>query len=78
MNGLSIEGEPAPESGPKEGVPPSFDTLNWQELAGKIQGEGQTVKQFAGQIEAAVIRMRQDAPSHLRCSHSHTHLAHLG
>ena len=64
MNGLSIEGEPAPESGPKGGVPPSFDTL-MEELAGKIQGEGQTVGQFAGQIEAAVIRMCQQYPEQM-------------
>ena len=64
MNGLSIEGEPAPESGPKEGVPPSFDTL-MEELAGKIQGEGQTVRQFAGQIEAAVIRIHQQYPEQM-------------
>ena len=64
MNGLSIEGEPAPESGPKEGVPPSFDTL-MEELSGKIQGEGQTVRQFAGQIAAAVIRMHQQYPERM-------------
>ena len=64
MNGSGIEGEPAPESEPKEGVPPSFDTL-MEELAGNIQGEEQTVKQFAGQVEAAVIRMHQLYPDQI-------------
>ena len=64
MSGLNMEGEPAPESEPKEGAPPSFDTL-MEELAGKIQGEGQTVRQFAGQIEAAVIKMHQQYPEQM-------------
>ena len=64
MNGSGVEGEPAPESEPKEGVPPSFDTL-MEELAGNIQGEGQTVKQFAGQVKAAVIRMHQLYPDQI-------------
>ena len=50
MSELNVKGEAAPGSESKGGVTPSFDTL-MEELAGKIQGDQQTVRQFAGLVE---------------------------
>ena len=57
----SKEGRPALGSESKGGVTPTFDTL-MEKLAGKIHGKTQTVRQFAAQVEAAVINIHQ---SHL-------------
>ena len=60
----SKEGRPALGSESKGGVTPTFDTL-MEELAGKIQGKIQTVRQFAAQIEAAVINIHQSHPAQM-------------
>ena len=64
MNEWSKEGKPALESESKGGVTPTFDTL-MEELAGKIQGKTQTVRQFAAQVEAAVINLHQSHPAQM-------------
>ena len=64
MNGLNAKGEAAPGSESKGGVTPSFDTL-MEELAGKMQGDKQTVRQFAAQVEAAVINIHQSHPDQM-------------
>ena len=55
---LKVTGKAALGSESKVEVTPSFDTL-MEELAGKIQGDQQTVRQFAAQVEEAVIRIHQ-------------------
>ena len=64
MNEWSKEGKVALGSESKGGVTPTFDTL-MEELAGKIQGKTQTVKQFAAQVEAAVINIHQSHPAQM-------------
>ena len=64
MNEWSKEGKPALDSEFKGGVTPTFDTL-MEELAGKIQGKTQTVRQFAAQVEAAVINIHQSHPAQM-------------
>ena len=64
MSELKVTGETAPGSESKGGVTPSFDTL-MEELAGKIQGDQQTVRQFAAQVEAAVINIHQSHPDQM-------------
>ena len=64
MNELKVTGKAALGSESKVGVTPSFDTL-MEELAGKIQGDQQTVRQFAAQVEAAVIRIHQSHPEQM-------------
>ena len=64
MSELKVKGETAPGSESKGGVTPSFDTL-MEELAGKIQGDQQTVRQFAAQVEAAVINIHQNHPDQM-------------
>ena len=64
MSELEVKGETAPGSESKGGVTPSFDTL-MEELAGKIQGDQQTVRQFAAQVEAAVINIHQSHPDQM-------------
>ena len=64
MNEWSKEGKPALGSESKGGVTPTFDTL-MEELASKIQGTTQTVRQFAAQVEAAVINIHQSHPAQL-------------
>ena len=64
MSELKVTGEPVPGSESKGGVAPSFDTL-MEELAGKIQGDKQTVRQFAAQVEAAVINIHQSHPDQM-------------
>ena len=64
MNEWSKEGKPALGSESKGGVTPTFDTL-MEELAGKIQGMTQTVRQFAAQVEAAVISIHQSHPAQM-------------
>ena len=64
MNGWSKEGKAALGSESKEGVTPTFDTM-MEELACKIQGKTQTVRQFAAQVEAAVINIHQSHPAQM-------------
>ena len=64
MNEWSKEGKVALGSESKGGVTPTFDTL-MEELAGKIQGKTQTVRQFAAQVEAAVINIHQSHPAQM-------------
>ena len=64
MNEWSKEGKPALGSESKGGVTLTFDTL-MEELASKIQGTTQTVRQFAAQVEAAVINIHQSHPAQL-------------
>ena len=64
MNEWSKEGKAALGSESKEGVTPTFDAL-MEELACKIQGKTQTVRQFAAQVEAAVINIHQSHPSQM-------------
>ena len=64
MNEWSKEGKTALGSEPKGGVTPTFDTL-MEELACKIQGKIQTVRQFAAQVEAAVINIHQSHPAEM-------------
>ena len=64
MNEWSKEAKAALGSESKGGVTPTFDTL-MEELAGKIQGKTQTVRQFAAQVEAAVINIHQSHPAQM-------------
>ena len=64
MNEWSKEGKAALGSESKGGLTPTFDTL-MEELAGKIQGKTQTVRQFAAQVEAAVINIHQSHPAQM-------------
>ena len=64
MNEWSKEGKAAPGSQSKGGVTPTFDTL-MEELAGKVQGKTQTVRQFAAQVETAVINIHQSHPAQM-------------
>ena len=64
MNGWNKESKAALESESKGGVTPTFDTL-MEELAGKVQGTTQTVRQFAAQVEAAVINIYQSHPAQM-------------
>ena len=64
MSGLNLKGlkgEPVSESEFKEGVTPTFDTL-MEELACKVQGDKQSVRQFAAQVEAAVYNIYHSYP----------------
>ena len=64
MNEWSKEGKTALGSESKGEVTPTFDTL-MEELAGKIQGKTQTVRQFAAQVEAALINIHQSHPAQM-------------
>ena len=64
MSGLHAKDEAALESEPKGGVTSSFDIL-MEELAGKIQGDQQTVRQFASLVEATVINIHQSYPDQM-------------
>ena len=64
MNEWSKEGKAALGSESKGGVTATFDTL-MEELACKIQGKTQTVRQFAAKVEAAVISIHQSHPAQM-------------
>ena len=64
MNEWSKEGKPALGSESKGEATPTFDTL-MEELASKIQGKTRTVRQFAAQVEAAVINIHQSHPAQM-------------
>ena len=64
VNEWNKEGKAALGSESKGGVTPTFDTL-MQELASKIQGTTQTVRQFAAQVEAVVINIHQSHPAQM-------------
>ena len=64
MNEWSKEGKAALGSESKGEVTPTFDTL-MKELACTIQGKTQTVRQFAAQVEAAVINIHQSHPAQM-------------
>ena len=64
MNEWSKESKTALGSESKGGVTPTFDTLIG-ELACKIKGKTQTVRQFAAQVEAAVINIHQSHPAQM-------------
>ena len=51
----------APDSKSKEETEASFKIM-MKELAYKIQSEGQSVRQFAAEIEVAVINIHQSHP----------------
>ena len=64
VNEWNKEGKAALGSESKGGVTPTFDTL-MEELASKVQGKTQTVRQFAAQVEAAVINIHQSHPAQM-------------
>ena len=67
MNGLNLKGlkgEAAPESEFKGGVTPIFDTM-MEELACKIQGDKQSVRQFVAQVEAAMFNIYHSYPEQM-------------
>ena len=64
VNEWNKEGKVALGSESKGGATPTFDTLI-EELASKVQGTTQTVRQFAAQVEAAVINIHQSHPAQM-------------
>ena len=54
----------APESESKEGIDSSFDAL-MEKLACKIQGEDQTVRHYAAEVEATILNILHQYPDQM-------------